>query len=202
MLFRSVLPYLLFPLGEMTKPEVRRVATENDLLTAEKPSSSGLCFIPTTVKDYLADALTPKPGDVLDAANGYEVAGHHEGIARFTIGQRKGLGLRHSHLERYVIELRPETNEVVVGTKEMCHWSRLGADRRNFLCDDGALPTRVMAQVRYRQTPEPASLRLLDGGRFELQFDDPQFAVALGQSAVIYDGDRLLGGGVITERGR
>ncbi|HEX7000989.1 MAG TPA: tRNA 2-thiouridine(34) synthase MnmA [Trueperaceae bacterium] len=197
---REVLPYLLFPLGEMTKSEVRRIAAEHDLLTADKPSSSGLCFVPTTVRDYLVDALTPKPGVVLDAANGYEVAGSHDGIARFTIGQRKGLGLKHSHLERYVIELRAQTNEVVVGTKEMCHWSRLVANRRNFLCDEPDLPSRVMAQVRYRQTPEPATLKLLADDRFELVFEDPQFAVALGQSAVIYDGERLLGGGVIVER--
>ena len=197
---REVLPYLLFPLGDMTKSQVRSIASDHDLLTADKPSSSGLCFIPTSVKDYLADALTPKPGDVLDAATGYEVAGSHEGIARFTIGQRKGLGLKKSHLERYVIELRPDTNEVVVGTKEMCHWPRLVADRRNFLCDEDTLPSRVMAQVRYRQTPEPATLTLLEGDRFELVFDEPQFAVALGQSAVIYDGERLLGGGVIVER--
>ncbi|HZW28387.1 MAG TPA: tRNA 2-thiouridine(34) synthase MnmA [Trueperaceae bacterium] len=199
---REVLPYLLFPLGDMTKAEVRRVAAEKDLLTAEKPSSSGLCFVPTTVKDYLAAALQPRPGDVLDAADGYEVAGRHDGVARFTIGQRKGLGLKRSHLERYVIELRPETNEVVVGTKEMCHWPRLVAERRNFLCAEDDLPDRVMAQVRYRQAPEPATLRLLDGDRFELVFDEPQFAVAVGQSAVVYSGDRLLGGGVIAERHR
>ncbi len=198
---REVLPYLLFPLGDMTKAEVRRIAAERDLLTAHKPSSSGLCFVPTTVKDYLAAALEPRPGDVLDAADGFRVAGRHDGFARFTIGQRKGLGLFRSHLERYVIELRPETNEVVVGTREMCHWRRLVADRRNFLCDEGALPDRVMAQVRYRQAPEPATLRLRDGDRFELVFDEPQFAVACGQSAVVYDGDRLLGGGVIVERG-
>jgi len=199
---REVLPYLLFPLGDLTKEEVRRIAAEKDLLTAEKPSSSGLCFVPTTVRDYLAAALEPRPGDVLDAADGYRVAGRHDGVARFTIGQRKGLGLFKSHLERYVIELRPETNEVVVGTKEMCHWPRLVAERRNFLCDEEELPERVMAQVRYRQAPEPATLRLLDGDRFELVFDEPQFAVAVGQSAVVYDGDRLLGGGVIAERRR
>src|SRR5690606_10953467 len=200
---REVLPYLLFPLGEMTKEEVRRVAAAKDLVTvADKPSSSGLCFVPGTVRGYLAHAPEPNPGTVLDAASGYKVAGRHMGVARFTIGQRKGLGLKHSHLERFVIELRPETNEVVVGTKEMCHWPRLVADRRNFLCDEAELPERVMAQVRYRQRPEPATLRLLDGDRFELVFDEPQFAVAVGQSAVVYDGDRLLGGGVIAERPR
>ena len=194
---REVLPYLLFPLGEMTKPQVREIARQHDLLTAEKRSSSGLCFVPTTVKSYLAEVVAAEPGDVVDASDGYAVVGRHDGIALFTIGQRKGLGLFKSHLERYVIELRPESNQVVVGTKELCHWPRLTASRRNFLLDDADLPSRVTAQVRYRQTPEAATLRLLDGDRFELEFDEPQFAVALGQSAVLYDGERLLGGGVI-----
>ena len=197
---REVLPYLLFPLGEMTKPAVREIARQHDLLTADKPSSSGLCFIPTTVKSYLSEVMNAKPGDVIDASDDYAVVGKHDGVALFTIGQRKGLGLYKSHLERFVIELRPETNEVVVGTKEMCHWRRLSGERRNLLLDESEVPGRVMAQVRYRQTPEPATLRLLGEDSFELEFDDPQFAVALGQSAVLYDGERLLGGGVIAGR--
>ena len=141
-------------------------------------------------------------GRVLDAADDYREAGTHRGIVYYTIGQKKGLGLEQSHLERYVIELRPETNEVVVGTREMCHWGSLMADRRNFLTDEEGLPQRVEAQVRYRQKPEPATLTLEGEDRFRLDFDDPQFAVAVGQSAVIYQGDRLLGGGVIRERHR
>lgn len=197
---RQILPYLLFPLGEMTKAEVRAQAAERGLRTAEKKSSSGLCFIPTTVKDYLDQAAKAKPGKVLDAADNFAVAGEHRGVMYYTIGQKKGLGLTRSHLERYVIELRADTNEVVVGTREMCHWSGLEADRRNFLVDDEGLPTQVQAQVRYRQKPEPATLTLLDDQRFRLDFEDPQFAVAVGQSAVIYDGERLLGGGVIRDR--
>ena len=205
---RDILRYLLFPLGDLTKAEVRALAAERDLLTAEKPSSSGLCFVPTTVKSYLKDALDSLPavgpngerGEVIDASDGYKVVGHHDGVALFTIGQRKGLGLFHSHLERYVIELRADTNQVVVGEKSLCQWPRLVAGRRNLLVADEDAPRRVMAQVRYRQTPESATLTLLDDDRFELVFDDPQFAVAVGQSAVLYDGERLLGGGVIEER--
>lgn len=205
---REILRYLLFPLGDLTKAEVRALAAERDLLTADKPSSSGLCFVPTTVKSYLKDALDSLPavgpngerGEVIDASDDYKVVGHHDGVALFTIGQRKGLGLFHSHLERYVIELRADTNQVVVGEKNLCQWPRLVAGRRNLLVADEDAPRRVMAQVRYRQTPEPATLTLLDDDRFELVFDDPQFAVAVGQSAVLYDGERLLGGGVIQER--
>lgn len=197
---RELLPYLLFPLGDLTKEQVRGLASERDLLTAKKKSSSGLCFIPTTVKDYLQANSATEPGDVIDAADGGAVAGRHQGATLYTIGQRKGLGLFKSHLERYVIEVRPDVNQVVVGTKDMCRWRSLTAGRASFLALPEELPRRVMAQVRYRQTPEPATLTPLDDERFELTFDEPQFAVALGQSAVLYDGERLLGGGVIGGR--
>ncbi len=197
---RQILPYLLFPLGDMTKAEVRAMAAELGLRTAEKKSSSGLCFVPTTVKDYLDQAAKAQPGKVLDAADGYSVAGEHRGVMYYTIGQKKGLGLTRSHLERYVIELRADTNEVIVGTRDMCHWGGLVADRRNFLVSDDLVPGQVQAQVRYRQKPEPATLTLLADQRFRLDFHDPQFAVAVGQSAVVYQDERLLGGGVIRER--
>lgn len=197
---KEILPYLLFPLGEMTKAEVRALASETGLRTAEKKSSSGLCFVPTTVKEYLQEAARAKPGKVLDASASYAEVGEHRGVMFYTIGQKRGLNLRQSHLERYVIELRADSNEVIVGTKEMCHFGNLEANRRNFLLDDEHLPERVSAQVRYHQVPEPATLTLVGKDGFRLEFDDPQFAIAVGQSAVIYDGDRLLGGGVITQR--
>lgn len=105
----------------------------------------------------------------------------------------------HSHLERFVIELRAETNKVVVGMREMCHWRGLTAERVNLLVDENKLPERVRVQTRYRQRPVSASVKL-EGGRRELHFDEPMFAVTIGQSAVIYDGPRLLGGGVISDR--
>lgn len=197
---KAIIKYLLFPLGDLTKAEVRAMAAQRELRTAEKKSSSGLCFVPTTVKAYLEEYTRAVPGRVVDASDGHKVIGEHRGVAYYTIGQKRGLGLHHSHLERYVLELRSDTNEVVVGTREQCQWGSLEASRRNFLTDDAHLPTRVQAQVRYRQRPEPATLTLLEGDRFRLDFDEPQFAVATGQSAVVYDGERLLGGGVIASR--
>ena len=196
---REILQYLLFPLGDMTKEEVRAIAAEQGFSVAEKPSSHGLCFISTSVKDYLKDNTEAKPGPVLDASDGYREIGRHDGIQYYTIGQRKGLNLTHSHLVRFVTELRPEDNAVIVGTKEMCQWRGLKADTLNLLCDPAELTDRVMAQVRYRQKPVPARLKM-NGDGFELEFDEPMFAVAPGQSAVLYDGDRLLGGGIIRER--
>ena len=89
---------------------------------------------------------------------------------------------------------------MIVGPRAHCHSGGLVAERRNLLLDDEALPSRVMAQVRYRHRPVPATVTLEGDDRFALHFDDPQFAVTVGQSAVLYDGDRLLGGGVIRER--
>ena len=196
-----ILPYLLFPLGELSKEEVRRMAVERGFGVAEKASSNGLCFIPDTVKSYLEERSRERPGPIVDAADGGKVIGEHRGVQFYTIGQKRGLDLHHSHLERYVIELRAKEDTVVVGTREMCHWRRLGAGRANFLLPRERIPERVLAQVRYRQAPVPASFYPVGDEGFELEFDDPLFAVTLGQSAVLYDGERLLGGGVIESRG-
>jgi tRNA-specific 2-thiouridylase len=197
---RELLRYLLFPLGELNKKQVRELAAERGLLTATKPSSSGLCFIATTVRDHLLETTDVNPGPIIDAADSDRVIGEHKGIQFYTIGQKRGLDLFNSHLQRYVIELRPEDNAVVVGTREQCHWTGLTAERVNLLCDPAELPERVQAQVRYRQVPVEASLKRCADGEFELEFAEPLFAVAPGQSAVLYDGARLLGGGVIAAR--
>ncbi len=198
-LHRDVLPHLLFPLGDKTKLEVRALAEARGFVTADKPSSHGLCFITSSVKDYLTDFSAVRPGDVVDAADGFKKVGQHNGVQFYTIGQRRGLGMFHSHLERFVTELRADTNEVVVGTREMCHWRGLRAQQVNLLLDEDRVPERVSVQTRYRQQPVGATLEL-SGEGLELRFDTPMFAVTLGQSAVIYDGSRLLGGGVISAR--
>jgi tRNA-specific 2-thiouridylase len=197
---RSILSHLLFPLGDKTKDEVRALAEERGFITHDKPSSHGLCFITSTVKDYLHEFSDRRPGPVLDASQNFEQVGEHDGVQFYTIGQKRGLGLYKSHVERFVLELRPEDNAVIVGTRDMCHWHGLRAHRANFLADVQEVPERVMAQTRYRQRPVPATLKVLSDTAFELHFDEPMFAVTTGQSAVIYDGSRLLGGGVITDR--
>jgi tRNA-specific 2-thiouridylase len=197
---RTILPYLLFPLGELTKDEVRKAATQRGFVTAEKPSSNGLCFISDSVRDFIEERSKDRPGPIIDAADGDKVIGEHRGVQFYTIGQKRGLGLFHSHLDRYVIELRAQENTVVVGTREMCHSTGLTAERSNFLCLPEEVPERVMVQVRYRQRPVAARFRAGDDGTFSLEFEEPLFAVTIGQSAVLYDGDRLLGGGVINGR--
>lgn len=197
---REILPYLRFPLGDLTKDDVRRMAADRGFVVADKPSSSGLCFVTDSVRSYLEEETEVRPGPVIDASNGGEVVGEHRGVQFYTIGQKRGLGLWKSHLPRFVIDLDAEANAVVVGTREMCRWQGLRADRRNLLLAPRDLPSEVMAQVRYRQEPVPARVELLGDDAFELRFDEPMFAVTKGQSAVLYDGDRLLGGGVIRER--
>ena len=197
---REILPYLLFPLGDRTKAEVRATAAEHGFSTAYKKSSSGLCFVADSVPEHLRRHSEARPGPVVDAADGRSVVGRHQGVQFYTIGQKKGLGLFKSHLQRFVIELEPESNTVVVGPREMCRWDALRADRVNLLCDPDRLPQRVSAQVRYRQRPEAATVTRDADGSLSVTFDRPQFAVTVGQSLVLYDGERLLGGGVIRER--
>lgn len=195
-----VLPYLLFPLGELTKAQVREQAVARGLSVAWKPSSNGLCFVAGSVREHLEEHLSVLPGPVVDLSQDGAVVGEHRGVAFYTVGQKRGLGLRKSHLPRWVVELDAASNTVVVGPRSACTWTRLEAERSNWLGDPDRLPRRVQAQVRYRQRPEPATLQRLDDDSFALDFDQPQFAVTIGQSAVVYDGDRLLGGGVIRSR--
>ena len=197
---REILKYILFPLGELSKNEVRKLAAERNFSVADKKSSSGLCFITSSVRDYLNDFSEENPGPIYDASDGFKQIGTHKGIQFYTIGQRKGLGLYHSHLVRFVLDLRPEDNSVIVGSREQCQWQELKATKANFLTDFDTLPRRVMAQTRYRQKPVPATLELNSADSFSLRFDEPVFAVTLGQSTVIYEGNRLLGGGVIENR--
>lgn len=197
---REILPYLQFPLGELTKDEVRGLAAERGFQVADKQSSSGLCFVTDSVRSYLEEESEVRPGPVVDASADFEVVGEHRGVQFYTIGQKKGLGLWKSHLPRFVIDLDADENTVVVGTRDMCRWWGLRAERSNFMVDPNELPERVMAQVRYRQEPVPARLETTGPDSFVLHFEEPMFAVTKGQSAVIYDGDRLLGGGVIRDR--
>ena len=197
---REILQYILFPLGELNKTKVRELAGERGFTVADKKSSSGLCFITDSVKSYLEEFSQENPGPILDAADGHKEIGQHKGIQFYTVGQRKGLGLHHSHLVRFVIDIRPEDNALVVGTREQCQWRRLSAKRANFLLDPENIPERITAQTRYRQKAIGARLELTSPDTFDLVFDEPVFAVTVGQSAVLYDGDRLLGGGVIEAR--
>ncbi|MFC4425647.1 tRNA 2-thiouridine(34) synthase MnmA [Deinococcus navajonensis] len=198
---RDALPYILFPVGELEKPQVREIAEERGLLTARKPESQNICFVPGKVQDFVAEHLPQATGFIREIASG-EVVGEHLGTQFYTLGQKKGLGLYQSHRVRHVVHLDPETNTVWVGDYEDCLWSGLKAASANYLLDLAALPRELEVQVRYRTRPVRARLVHADEHGFELAFDEPQFAVAPGQSAVLYHGARLLGGGLIEDHSR
>ena len=196
---KDMLPLLDFPLGELTKPQVREHARELGLTTADKPESQEICFVPTgDYRDLLGTRLGSthpalEPG-LLVAPSG-EVLGEHGGYANFTVGQRKGLGGGFDE-PRYVIEIRADTREVIVGTHEECVSPGVEIAEVNWL---GTLPREgsgIRVQIRYRAA-DVAARALSVGDRVTLAFDEPQHAVTPGQSAVFFDGERVIGGGRI-----
>jgi tRNA-uridine 2-sulfurtransferase len=187
-----------FPVGHLTKDEVREHARRLGLVTADKPESQELCFIPDD--DYRGflkrrDPSAFRPGRIVDI-DGVE-RGQHGGIVNFTIGQRRGLGL-HGGAVKYVVDLDPETHTVVVGDGADLERDSLVATDVNFIAGEAPrTPMRVEARIRHRHEPAPASLRMLDNGHVEVSFDRPQRAITPGQSVVWYQGDLVIGGGVI-----
>ncbi len=188
---KEALPHLLFPVGDMTKEEVRRLAEAKGLPTARKPESQNLCFVSGDIRAFLKERLGARPGPVVDLLTG-EVIGEHQGASLYTVGQRKALGLYRPHLERYVVRVDVEGNTLYVGPKEAVLFLGLEVGEVNLL---GGLPEEVEVQVRYRTPPVRARVEALSPLR--LRLEEPVFAVTPGQSAVFYRGDRLLGGGVI-----
>jgi tRNA-specific 2-thiouridylase len=196
----ELLPKLLFPLGELTKPEVRQRARDLGLETAEKPESQEICFVPTgnyvDVLEQRLDTGHPAlaPGRLV-TSNG-EVVGEHDGYARYTVGQRKGLGGGRGE-RLYVLGSRPAAREVVVGSWEELHQQEMRVLELNWLAEPPTPGERVEVQIRHRASAVPAEVVAVDGGGIDLRFTEPQRAVAPGQSAVIFRGDLVLGGGRI-----
>jgi len=194
-LTQEVLGSLRFPVGDRTKAEVFDIARRNGLTAAELPESQDLCFAAAGETRFLFAEEDLAPGPILDA-EGREV-GRHRGLPRYTIGQRRGLGVP-SSAPLYVIEIDPKRNALVVGGEEALLRSELTAVDANYVSgsppEEGAC---VDAKIRYRSSPSSAVLTAPSGDRFGLHFDKPQRAITPGQIAAIYDGDRLLGGGTI-----
>jgi len=196
----EMLPQLMFPLGELTKPQVRQMARELGLETAEKPESMEICFVPDgdyprfLSKRLGAGHAALAPGALVTTAG--EVVGTHDGYARYTVGQRRGLGGGRS-LPLYVVGTRPERGEVVVGTMDELHRPGAAIAELNWLAAPPAVGDAVHAQIRHRAPAVAATVEAVDGGTIQLRFDQPQRAVSPGQSAVIFRGDVVLGGGRI-----
>ena len=190
----------LFPLGEHTKDEVRAMARRWNLPNAGKPDSADICFIPSG--DYRAFVRERAPvaaGEIVDAAG--RSVGRHEGIAGYTVGQRKGLPARGGGEPLFVVDVDPESNRVIVGPPQELMAPGLIAEDITFISGEppqGRID--VEARIRYRSEAVPAVLEPPDDGRAVVRFARPQRAVTPGQAVVFYAGERVLGGGTIVSR--
>jgi tRNA-specific 2-thiouridylase len=193
----------IFPLGEMNKPEVRELARRHGLALAEKPDSQEICFVPGGDYKKFLDAYLAEQGEALpDTAGklvttGGKVIGEHSGIHNFTVGQRKGLGVA-TGSPLYVLQIKGDTGEVVVGDGENLYARQLRADRINLIAVERLdQPMRVTVKIRHRHEPASATLESSGDNQVTVTFDDPQRAITPGQAAVFYDGDIVVGGGWI-----
>jgi len=192
------LAFLRFPLGPMTKSEVRGHAGRLGLPVAEKPDSQDICFVPDGDYARVVEKLRPaasRAGEIVHI-DGRRL-GRHPGIAHFTVGQRRGLGIGGEAEPLYVVRIEPETGRIVVGPKEALAGCRLTVSELNWLA---AVPLGAPISVKLRSTQEPAGATLLrrDGGLAEVALNEPRSAITPGQACVFYDGERVLGGGLIT----
>jgi len=193
------LEHARFPLGELTKPDVRSVARTLGLATADKPESQEICFVPGG--DY-RDALRtragwrPVPGPLLDTDG--TTVGEHEGTPTYTVGQRKGLGVALGS-PRYVSRIDPISNTIQLGRREDLEVREFTVERASFIeSPPPDSPLRATVRIRHRATPIPALVRPLGDRRWSVSTDEAVWAAAPGQAAVFYDGDEVLGGGRIT----
>jgi tRNA-specific 2-thiouridylase len=196
----------MFPLGEMSKPEVREVAREHALAVADKSESQEICFVPDGnyagfIDRYLeaTGSADRKLGTGEIVGTNSEAMGHHAGIHHYTIGQRRGIGIA-AERPLYVIEIDPAKNQVVVGHRDELLEGEFTAAGVNWVAQDRPSATvRAEVSLRYRHPPALATITPVDSGRVIVSFDEPQRAITPGQATVFYSGDEVLGGGWIVK---
>ena len=187
-----------FPLGELSKAEVRRIAEKHDFINANKPDSQDICFVPDG--DYVSalkrfSGKEYEPGDFVDMSG--KVLGKHKGIVGYTIGQRKGLGISYEY-PLYVVDLDVPANRVILGRNDDLFSSEALVENINWIDpNDDREELDCSAKVRYRMTDKPCHVVRLDETTAKVIFNEPQRAITPGQAAVFYDGDVVLGGGTI-----
>jgi len=188
----------ILPLGGLTKKEVRKIASTNNLETANTPESMEICFVADNnykrfLKDYSKKEINKiGKGRIVNDSN--EQIGEHDGYPNYTVGQRKGVGLAHSK-PRYVKSIDKDTNTVMISEKKNMFSSNCNVSQENWLIDTAKIPMQIEAQIRYNS--KPVKCKILDKKKLVVNFDEPQFAVTPGQSIVFYNDDILLGGGII-----
>ena len=182
---------IILPLGNYTKEQIRQIAKENNLQAADKPDSQD--FYGGDYNELLG--VEDKIGNIVDLSG--KILGTHKGIWNYTIGQRKGIGVSASE-PLYVLELRKDSNEVVIGPADKTFKKSLIANDLNWIAIEKLKePMKCQAKIRSTQQPTPVEIRPLGDDEVEVIFEDMQKSIAIGQSAVFYDGDKVLGGGVI-----
>jgi tRNA-specific 2-thiouridylase len=196
-LSQEQLAYALFPLGALTKAQVRELARKQGFPNAQKAESQDICFVPDG--DYAAlverSGAFPKGRFVDTLGNDL---GEHRGIFRYTVGQRRGLGIAAPH-PLYVREIRPETHTVVLAPERELYSKSLTANRINLIAADSLdRPERFAVKIRCRHKEQPATVTQTGEDTLRIEFDTPQRAIAPGQAAVLYDGGTVIGGGTIT----
>jgi tRNA-specific 2-thiouridylase len=192
------LEQLLFPVGTLSKTEVRRLAATMGLPASDRDESQEICFITDDdYRSFIGGRIPLEAGDIVDT--GGNVLGRHQGLARYTVGQRQGLGLA-ANDRLYVLRLDTATNRVVVGSKEQLLGSKLFAGKLSWVSrKPPGEAGGITARIRYR-APEVAVDIRQNNGTVEVRFHQPQSAIAPGQSVVFYQGDIMLGGGIIEDR--
>ena len=197
-LTQDQLAHTQFPLGNMTKPEVRCIAEENGFINAQKPDSQDICFVQNgSYGDFIEEHTGKKcpEGDFVDRSG--HLLGRHRGVIRYTVGQRKGLGLSFPE-PMYVCAVDPINNTVTLGKESELYSQALTATDINLISVSSIdEPLRLKAKVRYRQSEQWATVLQTDEDTLRIEFDEPQRAVTKGQAVVLYDGDTVVGGGTI-----
>jgi len=189
----------LFPLGGYTKNQVREIAQENELETANIPESMEICFVADNnykrfLKEYVPDKMDAVGvGEIVDESG--ETVGKHDGYPNYTIGQRKGLGLSNPE-PKYVTKIKPSTNQIVIGNKDSLFENTCSMSKVNWLVSHIDFPCKMEVQIRYNSPVVPADIKENDGD-YTINFQKPQAAITPGQSIVFYRDDVVLGGGII-----
>lgn len=198
-LTQEELKHTLFPLGEYTKSEIREIASSQGFLNAEKSDSQDICFVPDGNYSAFIEKRLGSPckeGNFVDKDG--NILGTHKGIIRYTIGQRKGLGIALGK-PVFVNDIRPETNEVVLGDEQELYKKSLVADNINLISVESIdKPIKLKAKIRYSKAEQPATVYQKEDKLF-VEFDEPQRAITKGQAVVLYDGETVVGGGTIIE---
>lgn len=198
MLTQEQLAHIFLPLGGLRKTEVREIAEKHGFVNARKHDSQDICFVPDGDYAKFIEQYTGRksiPGDFVDTEG--NILGKHKGIIHYTLGQRRGLGIPAAS-RLYVCDISPKTNQVVLGNNEDLFHLELTATKVNLIsCESLKEPMRLKAKIRYRHPEQEAVAWQTEDGVLHVRFDKPQRAITRGQAVVLYDGDIVVGGGVI-----